>query len=97
MHVLVVEDDVRLAEALARILEDNGYIVDTVHDGQAGIDYGRSGTYDVIILDVMLPKVDGFAVAQRLRGAPVGSPFLRGTARVAPPVSVAGVVAGAAE
>ena len=50
MHVLVVEDDVRLAEALARILEDNGYIVDTVHDGQAGIDYGRSGTYDVIIL-----------------------------------------------
>jgi len=56
VHVLVVEDDVRLAEALARILEDNGYIVDTVHDGQAGIDYGRSGTYDVIILDVMLPS-----------------------------------------
>ena len=43
MHILVVEDDVRLAEALARILEDNGYTVDTVHDGQAGIDYGSAG------------------------------------------------------
>lgn len=95
MHVLVVEDDVRLAEALARILEDNGYIVDTVHDGQAGIDYGRSGTYDVIILDVMLPKVDGFAVAQRLRRAHVSTPILLLTARDATTDKIAGLDAGA--
>ena len=91
MHVLVVEDDVRLAEALARILEDNGYIVDTVHDGQAGIDYGGSGTYDVIILDVMLPKVDGFAVAQRLRRAHVSTPILLLTARDATTDKIAGL------
>lgn len=95
MHVLVVEDDVRLAEALARILEDNGYIVDTVHDGQAGIDYGESGTYDVIILDVMLPKVDGFAVAQRLRRAHVSTPILLLTARDATTDKIAGLDAGA--
>ena len=69
MHVLVVEDDARLAEALARILEDNGYTTDVVHDGEAGVRYGETGTYDVIILDVMLPKADGFTVAQRLRRA----------------------------
>lgn len=95
MHVLVVEDDVRLAEALARILEDNGYIVDTVHDGQAGIDYGGSGAYDVIILDVMLPKVDGFAVAQRLRRAHVSTPILLLTARDATTDKIAGLDAGA--
>jgi two-component system OmpR family response regulator len=95
VHVLVVEDDVRLAEALARILEDNGYIVDTVHDGQAGIDYGGSGTYDVIILDVMLPKVDGFAVAQRLRRAHVSTPILLLTARDATTDKIAGLDAGA--
>ena len=95
MHVLVVEDDVRLAEALARILEDNGYIVDTVHDGQAGIDYGGSGVYDVIILDVMLPKVDGFAVAQRLRRAHVSTPILLLTARDATTDKIAGLDAGA--
>jgi len=95
VHVLVVEDDVRLAEALARILEDNGYIVDTVHDGQAGIDYGGSGAYDVIILDVMLPKVDGFAVAQRLRRAHVSTPILLLTARDATTDKIAGLDAGA--
>ena len=70
MHVLIVEDDARLAEALARILQDNGYATDVVHDGEAGVQYGGTGTYDVIILDVMLPKTDGFTVAQRLRRAP---------------------------
>lgn len=74
MHVLVVEDDARLAEALARILQDNGYATDVVHDGEAGVQYGGTGTYDVIILDVMLPKADGFTVAQRLRRAHVSTP-----------------------
>ena len=55
MRILIVEDDASLAAALARILEDNGYAVDVVHDGNAGVAWGESGLYDVIILDVMLP------------------------------------------
>ena len=81
MHVLVVEDDARLAEALARILEDNGYTTDVVHDGEAGVRYGETGASDVIILDVMLPKADGFTVAQSLRRAHVSTPILLLTAR----------------
>ncbi len=95
MHILVVEDDVRLAEALARILEDNGYTVDAVHDGQAGIDYGATRIYDVIILDVMLPKADGFTVAQHLRRAHVSTPILLLTARDATADKIAGLDSGA--
>ena len=95
MHILVVEDDVRLAEALARILEDNGYTVDTVHDGQAGIDYGSAGIYDVIILDVMLPKADGFTVAQSLRREHVSTPILLLTARDATADKITGLDSGA--
>ncbi|WP_296012164.1 response regulator transcription factor [uncultured Adlercreutzia sp.] len=95
MRVLVVEDDVRLAEALSRILEDNGYTVDAVHDGQTGIDYGSSGAYDVIILDVMLPKADGFTVAQSLRRAHVSTPILLLTARDATTDKITGLDSGA--
>lgn len=95
MHVLVVEDDTRLAEALARILEDNGYTTDVVHDGEAGVRYGETGTYDVIILDVMLPKADGFTVAQRLRRAHVGTPILLLTARDAISDKICGYDSGA--
>ncbi len=56
MHILIVEDEVRLAEALCQIMKEQRYNVDMVHDGQAGLDYGMSGLYDVIVLDVMLPK-----------------------------------------
>ena len=62
MQVLIVEDDVRLAQALAHILAENGYQTDVVHDGASGLAYAECGDYDVIILDVMLPKMDGFAV-----------------------------------
>ena len=53
MQILVVEDDVRLAQALCRILEESGYKTDAVHDGQSGLDYAESGIYDVVILDVV--------------------------------------------
>ena len=91
MHVLVVEDDARLAEALARILQDNGYATDVVH----GVQYGGTGTYDVIILDVMLPKADGFTVAQRLRRAHVSTPILLLTARDAISDKICGYDSGA--
>ncbi len=95
MRILVVEDDVRLAEALSRILEDNGYTVDAVHDGQTGIDYGASGAYDVIVMDVMLPKVDGFTATQRLRRDHVSTPILLLTARDATTDKIAGLDSGA--
>ena len=62
MRVLIVEDEVRLAEALGQIMSEQKYMVDIVYDGQDGLDYARCGQYDVIILDVMLPK------KKRLRG-----------------------------
>ena len=81
MRILIVEDETRLAETLRQLLEDQRYQVDTVYDGADGVDYGLAGQYDLIILDVMLPKVDGFQVAQRLRSAHVSTPILMLTAR----------------
>lgn len=95
MHLLIVEDDVRLAAALARILEDNDYQVDVVHDGESGIAYAQAASYDVVILDVMLPKKDGFAVATELRRAHVSTPILLLTARDATSDKIRGLDAGA--
>ena len=67
MRVLVVEDEVRLAATLRDLLELNGYTVDVCHDGEAGLDNALSAIYDVILLDVMLPKLDGFTLLRRLR------------------------------
>lgn len=95
MNILLVEDDIRLASALRKILEDAGHVVDMVHDGQAGVDYGTSGLYDVIILDVMLPKKDGFAVTAELRRARVATPILLLTARDAVSDKITGYDSGA--
>lgn len=81
MNVLVVEDEKRLAAALKQILEQAGYHVDAVFDGQSGLDYAESGLYDVIILDVMLPRMDGFEVIRRLRRGGNSTPVLFLTAR----------------
>lgn len=95
MQVLIVEDDVRLALAVGKILEENGYQVDMVHDGQSGFDYAESGIYDVIILDVMLPKMDGFEVAKELRRKGVDTPLLMLTARAQIPDKIEGLDSGA--
>ena len=62
MHILVVEDEVRLAEALGQIITEQKHAVDIVHDGESGLEYAMSGIYDVIVLDVMLPRLSGFEV-----------------------------------
>ena len=67
MQILVVEDEVRLAEALGQILSEQKYMVDIVYDGEDGYNYTTSGIYDVIILDIMLPEMDGYEIARRLR------------------------------
>ena len=81
MRVLVVEDEVRLAATLQDLLELNGYTVDVCHDGEAGLDNALTSIYDVILLDVMLPKLDGFTVLRRLRAEGSTTPVLMLTAR----------------
>ena len=81
MRVLVVEDEVRLAATLQDLLEMNGYAVDICHDGESGLDNALTAIYDVILLDVMLPKLDGFTVLRRLRAEHSTTPVLMLTAR----------------
>ncbi len=95
MQILVVEDDVRLAQALAQILQDNAYQVDVVHDGASGLDYAESGIYDIVILDVMLPKMNGFDVVTALRRKNIDTPVLMLTARTTVPDKITGFDSGA--
>ena len=81
MRVLIVEDEVRLASTLQDLLEINGYIADVCHDGESGLDNALSSIYDVMILDVMLPRLDGFSLLRRLRAAGNSTPVLMLTAR----------------
>lgn len=81
MRILVAEDERRLAETLGDVLMGNGYTVDVCYDGMAALDNAQSGIYDTIILDVMMPKMDGFEVARRIRKAKISTPILMLTAR----------------
>lgn len=81
MRVLVVEDEARLAETLRDLLEMDGWTADVCHDGEAGLDNALSGIYDVVLLDVMLPKLDGFTVLRELRRSGSAVPVLMLTAR----------------
>lgn len=67
MRILVVEDEEHLAEAIGQILKRQNYTVDIVHDGEAGLDFALTGIYDVMILDIMLPKMNGISVLRELR------------------------------
>lgn len=95
MRVLVVEDSDRLRRSVAEALRRSGYAVDEAADGEVGLHYALAGTYDVIILDLMLPKVDGLTVLRRVRraGGRVGVLVL--TARDAVENRVEGLTAGA--
>ncbi len=95
MRILVVEDDKRLADALATILKASEYQCDVVYDGAEGLDYAQSGIYDCIVLDVMLPKVNGFDVASQLRRDHNPVPILMLTARSTMADKVGGLDAGA--
>jgi DNA-binding response OmpR family regulator len=90
-----VEDEKRLAKALKQILEEQKYMVDIVYDGRDGFDYGVSGIYDIIVLDVMLPVKDGFWVASELRKNKIETPILMLTARDAVSDKVTGLDCGA--
>ena len=81
MRILIVEDEIRLAEVLGEIMKENKYVVDIVNDGEEGYDYAASGIYDVIILDVMLPNMNGFDIVLKLRNNKVKTPIIMLTAK----------------
>lgn len=81
MKVLLVEDDVMLAEAVAQILVRNNYSVDVSHHGEYGLDCALCGVYDVILLDVMLPGLDGIQVLRQMRQEGIATPVIMLTAK----------------
>ena len=95
MRLLVVEDEVKMAGLLKRAFEEEGYAVDVANTGQDGLWLGAENPYDAIVLDLMLPDVDGFAVCRGLRDAGRWTPVLMLTARDAVQDRVAGLDAGA--
>lgn len=95
MNILIVEDETALAEAVEHILRKAGHSADRVADGQSALDYIRVGTYDLILLDIMLPKLDGLSVLRQMRSEGVQTPVLMLTARTTVPDKVAGLNAGA--
>lgn len=95
MRILIVEDDAHLAAALARILEDNKYETEVVSDGEAGVDRAKEGSFDVIIMDVMMPKKDGIEATRELRRDGINTPIMLLTARDATDDKVAGYDSGA--
>ncbi len=95
MHILVAEDEVKLAGLIRRVLEQERHVVELAYDGEHALDLGLSGSFDIIILDIMMPRKDGIAVCRALREAGVKTPVLMLTARDAVPDRVRGLDSGA--
>lgn len=95
MRVLMVEDERHMAEAVAQVLEKSNFTVDLAYDGEYGLDCAMAGIYDIIILDIMLPKLDGITLLRRLRDAGVGVPVLLLTAKTSLDDKVRGLDCGA--
>ena len=81
MRILLVEDEISLSNAICAILQHNGYLTEAVYDGLSAVDYALGTSYDLIILDVMLPKIDGFEALRMLRNAGLETPILMLTAK----------------
>lgn len=95
MRILLVEDEKYMAQALAQVLQKNNYTVDLAYDGEYGLDCALSGIYDVIVLDIMLPKMNGLEVLKFLRSQQVSTPVLLLTAKSETQDKVEGLDAGA--
>ena len=81
MNILVVDDEKRLADSIGEIFRSQKYYCDCVYDGEDGLSYAESGIYDVIVLDIMLPKLSGFEVLKALRAKKISTPVILLTAR----------------
>ena len=95
MKILVIEDEKLLAQSIRAVLEQKGFTVETVYDGETGAQYAQLGIYDLLILDVMMPGMDGFAVARALRASRCATPILMLTARGGIDDRIQGLNAGA--
>lgn len=95
MRILIVEDDERIAESLTEALTDQRYVVDVATDGEAGWEFVEAFAYDLILLDVMLPKLDGISLCRQLRSRGYYMPVLLLTARDTTTDQVTGLDAGA--
>lgn len=95
MKILIVEDEKPLAQSVKALLEGQGFEAECVYDGPGGLEYAGLGIYDLLILDVMLPGLDGREVARQLRARRCGTPILMLTARSGVDDRIAGLDAGA--
>ena len=95
MKILMIEDDKPLAESVAALLEQRGFEVERVYDGVSGAEYARLGVYDLLILDVLMPGMDGYQVARQVRAARCATPILMLTARGGVEDRIEGLNAGA--
>ena len=95
MKILIVEDETLLADSIRTLLEARGFQVEAVHDGKTGEAYAELGIYDLLILDVMMPKMDGYQLARTLRARHCATPILMLTAKSALEDRITGLNAGA--
>src|ERR1700712_780765 len=95
MKILVVEDEHRIAQAIKEGLEQESYAVDTAYDGEEGYNSALFGEYDLILLDVMLPSLNGYTVCMKLRAEGIHTPILMLTAKDQPRDIVQGLDTGA--
>lgn len=95
MKILVIEDEVLLADTLRALLQGKGFEVECVYDGEDGAAYAETGVYDLLILDVMMPKMNGYEVARRVRASRCGTPILMLTAKSGLEDEIEGLNAGA--
>ncbi|MBQ7144675.1 MAG: response regulator transcription factor [Oscillospiraceae bacterium] len=95
MKILIVEDEKLLADTLCTMLRSKGYEAEAVYDGESGRDWAETGVYDLLILDVMMPGLNGYEVARSVRKSRVGTPILMLTARNALEDRIEGLDSGA--
>lgn len=95
MKVLIIEDEKMLAEALKTLLELRGFEVEVVYDGEDGTAYAETGIYDLLIMDVMMPKLNGYQVARQVRASRITTPILMLTAKGETQDRIEGLNAGA--
>ena len=95
MKILIVEDEMLLADSLQTLLERKGFQVEVAYDGETGEEYAELGIYDLLILDVMMPKMDGYEVARQVRAKRCNTPILMLTAKSGLEDRIQGLNAGA--
>lgn len=95
MKVLIIEDEKLLADSLKALLESKGFEVEAVYDGESGVEYAELGIYDLLILDVMMPGMDGYQVARHVRAKRCATPILMLTAKSGLEDRIEGLNAGA--